>query len=62
MNGEKMNPFRLLVRKAEGKRPLETLKHRWVNNIKMNLEEMGWCCVEWTGLVWLRIWTDGEIL
>jgi hypothetical protein len=28
--------------KSEGKRPLEILRHRWEDNIKMNLREIGW--------------------
>jgi hypothetical protein len=35
--GEKRNAYRLLVGKPEGKRPLERPRHRWVNNIKMDL-------------------------
>jgi hypothetical protein len=40
--GEKRNVYRILVGKAEGKRPLEKLRCRWVNNIKMDLREIGW--------------------
>jgi hypothetical protein len=41
------------VGKAEGKRPLARLRHRWVDNIKMDLQEVG--LGAWTGLIWLRI-------
>jgi hypothetical protein len=41
MNGEERNTYRILVGKPEGKRPLTTPKRRWVDNIKMNLREMG---------------------
>jgi hypothetical protein len=58
--GEKRNVHRLLVRKPEGKRPLGSPRRRWVDNIKMDLLELGWG--EWTGLVWLRIGTAGELL
>jgi hypothetical protein len=34
---EKRNAYRLLVGKPEGKRPLGTPRHRWVNNIAMDL-------------------------
>jgi hypothetical protein len=34
---EKRNAYRILVRKAEGKRPLGTPRHMWVDNIKMDL-------------------------
>jgi hypothetical protein len=39
---EKRNAHRILVRKPEGKRPLERPRRRWVNNIKMELRELGW--------------------
>jgi hypothetical protein len=38
------------VGKPEGKRPLGRPRHRWVDNIKMDLLEIGWCGVDWTGL------------
>jgi hypothetical protein len=49
-NGEKSNAYRLLVGKPEGKRPLGRPKRRWVDNIKMNLGEVGWGDVDWIGL------------
>jgi hypothetical protein len=30
------------VGKPEGKRPLERPRHRWVDNIKMDLRDIGW--------------------
>jgi hypothetical protein len=56
--GEKRNVYRLLVGKPEGKRPLGRPRHRWMDNIKMDLLER----LLWTGLVWLRIGTGGELL
>jgi hypothetical protein len=50
MNGEKRYAYRLLVRKPEGNRPIIRPRHRWVNNIKMDLLEIGWCGVDWIGL------------
>jgi hypothetical protein len=44
--GEKRNVYRLLVRKAERKRP----RHRWIDNIKMDLLEIELCVVDWIGL------------
>jgi hypothetical protein len=40
--GEKRNVYRILVGNPEGKRPLGRPKRRWVDNIKMDLREMGW--------------------
>jgi hypothetical protein len=48
--GAKRNPYRILVRKAEGKRPLGTPRRRWVDNIKMDLREIGWDGVDWIDL------------
>jgi hypothetical protein len=48
--GEKRNVYRLLVGKPEGKRPLGRPRHRWINNIKMDLLEIGFCDVDWIGL------------
>jgi hypothetical protein len=41
MNGKKRNISRNLVGNPEGKRPLGRPKRRWVNNIKMDLREIG---------------------
>jgi hypothetical protein len=40
-NGEKMNTYRLLVGKPEGKKPLGRPIRRWVDNIRMDLGEVG---------------------
>jgi hypothetical protein len=45
--GEKRNAYRILVGKPEGKRQLERPRRRWVDNIKMDLREIGWDAVEW---------------
>jgi hypothetical protein len=44
--GEKRNAYRVLVGKPEGKRPLGRPRRRWVDNIKMDLREIGWDGVE----------------
>jgi hypothetical protein len=49
--GEKWNACRLLVVKPEGKRPLGSPRRRWLDNIRMDLEEVGWGDVDWIGLV-----------
>jgi hypothetical protein len=38
---------RILVGKPEGKRPLGRPRRRWVDNIKMDLREIGWDGVDW---------------
>jgi hypothetical protein len=57
---EKRNTYRLLEGKPDGKRPLGRPRHRWADNIRWILER--WNGVMWTGLVWLRIGTGGELL
>jgi hypothetical protein len=47
---EKKNAYRLLVEKPEGKRPLGRPRHKWVDNIRMDLGEVGWDDVDWIGL------------
>jgi hypothetical protein len=46
----KRNVYSLLVVKPEEKRPLERPRQRWVDNIKMDLGELGWGGVDWIGL------------
>jgi hypothetical protein len=48
--GEKKNAYRLLVGKPEGKRPLGRQRRRWVDNIRMDLLEIGWGGVDWIGV------------
>jgi hypothetical protein len=48
--GEKRNVSRLLVRKPEGKRPLGRPRHGWIDNIKIDLLEIGLSVVDWVGL------------
>jgi hypothetical protein len=48
--GEKRNVCRLLVGKPEGKRPLGRPRRRWIDNIKMEILEIGLSVVDWTGL------------
>jgi hypothetical protein len=40
--GERTGVYRVLVGKPEGRRPLEMPRHRWEENIKMNLQKVGW--------------------
>jgi hypothetical protein len=48
--GEKRNAYRFLVGKPEGKRPLGRPRHRGVDNIRIDLGEVGWGDVDWIGL------------
>jgi hypothetical protein len=48
--GEKVNAYRLLVGKPEGKKPLGRPRCRWVDNIRMDLGEVGWGDVDWIGV------------
>jgi hypothetical protein len=48
--GEKRNAYRLLVGKLEGKRSLRKPRRRWVDNMRMDLREVGWGDVDWIGL------------
>jgi hypothetical protein len=58
--GKGRGAYRVLVGRPEGRRPLGRPRHRWKDNIKMNLQEVRWGA--WTGLIWLRIGTGGGLL
>jgi hypothetical protein len=49
-NGAKRNVCRLLVGKPEGNKSLGRQRRRWVDNIRMDLGEMGWSDLDWIGL------------
>jgi len=48
--GEERGVYTVLVGKPEGKRPLGRLRLRWVDNIRMDLQEMGFGYMDWIGL------------
>jgi hypothetical protein len=48
--GEERNVYRLLVGKPEGKRSIGRPRRRSVNNIRMDIGEVGWGDVNWIGL------------
>jgi hypothetical protein len=48
--GEKRGASRILVRRPEGGRPLGRPRHRWEDNIKIDLEEVGWRGMDWIEL------------
>jgi hypothetical protein len=62
--GERRGVYRVLVGKPEGKRPLGRPRHRWEDNIRMDLQEVG-CRSSWLGIrtggghLWMRYWTFG---
>jgi hypothetical protein len=47
---ETRNAYRILVGRPERKRPLGRPRRRWVDNIKMDLREIGWVGVDWIEL------------
>jgi hypothetical protein len=47
---EKRNAYSVLAGKPEGKRLLQRPQHRWGNNIKMDLTDIGWDGVDWINL------------
>jgi hypothetical protein len=57
--GEMRSTYNMLVAKPEGKRPRWRPRHRWKNNIIMDLRENGKL---WTLLLWFRIGTSGGVL
>ena len=48
--GEEREMYRILVGKPEGKRPLGRPRCRWVDNSRMDLQEVGRGYVDWIGL------------
>jgi len=48
--GKRRGVYRVLVGKSEGKRPIWRPRHRWKDNIKMDLQEVGCGCMDWVDL------------
>jgi len=48
--GEERGVYRVLVGKLEGKRPLGRPRRRWVDNIRIDLQEVGCGYMDWIGL------------
>jgi hypothetical protein len=55
MNEAKRNAYRILVGKSEGKRSLGRIRRRWVDNIEIDLREIGW-----DGMDWIYVAQDGD--
>jgi len=53
--GGRKDAYRVLVQRPEGKRPLERPRHRWRDNIKINLQEMGWGGMNWIGCLLVNV-------
>jgi hypothetical protein len=56
--GERRGIYRVLVGKPAGMRPFGRPRHRWEDNIKMDIQEVG----VWTGSSWLRIGTGVNVV
>jgi hypothetical protein len=54
--GKMRKAYKILDRKSEGKRPCERPRHRWEDNIKMDLREIGWKGVDWIHLFQDQDW------
>jgi len=52
--GEERGVYRVLLAKLEGKRPLGRPRHRWVDNIRMDLQKVGCGYMDWIGLAQYR--------
>jgi hypothetical protein len=48
--GEKRNAYWMLVAEPEVKRPVGRPRRRWVDNIKRDLRDLGWGCMDWVDL------------
>jgi hypothetical protein len=59
--GKRRGAYRILVGRPEGRRPLGRPRHRWEDNNKLDLQEVGWGR-SWTGLTWLKIGRGGRLL
>ena len=49
--GKEREVYRFLVGKPEGRRPVGRPRRRWVDNIRMDLQEVGYGYMDWIGLV-----------
>jgi len=48
--GKERGVYRVLVGKPEGNRPLGRSRRRWMDNIRMDLQEVGCVYMDWIGL------------
>jgi hypothetical protein len=52
MTGDKRSAYRILVGKPDRKRPLGRRRHRWEDNVRMDLRGAGWGGMDWIYLAW----------
>jgi hypothetical protein len=45
--GDRRGAYRVLVSTHDGRRPLGRSRHRWKDNIKMDLQGLGWEGMDW---------------
>jgi hypothetical protein len=57
---QRRGAYRVLLRKPGKRRPLGRPRHRWEDNIKMDLRDVG--RETWTSSIWLRIGTGSGLL
>jgi len=46
--GERRGVYKVVVGKTEVQRPLRRPRHRWEDNNKMDIQEVGWGSIDWT--------------
>jgi len=47
--GNRRGVYRILMRRTEGRRSLGRYRRRWEDNIKMDIQEVGWGGMDWIG-------------
>jgi len=50
IRGEERGVYRVFMGKPDGKKPMGIPRHRWVDNIRMDLQEVGCGYMDWMGL------------
>ena len=52
--GKERGVYRVLLGKPDGRRPLGRPRRRWVDNIRMDLQQVGYGHMDWIGLAQVR--------
>jgi len=52
--GDRRGAYWVLVEGPEGKRPIGSRRHEWEDNIKKDIQEMGWVGMKWINLAQVR--------